>query len=132
MKKNFVCGELKSNKGFYVGDLCYGLTDKMYYEIWGGNGYQDGIYKDPNTGLEFAVSGTRWGDGSYYGSDEFIYGVDAGNIAVIPYELADQNNENLSCMKFYDGEEKCSIYFEDGVFNITFQSGKTLHIDTTN
>ena len=125
-----VNGKLRSSKGFYVGDLCYGLSDENYDKLWGDNGYEDGIFKDPETGLSFAVAGTKYGDGEYYDNEGNAYGVDAGNISVIPYELADQNNSALNCMTFFDGEGECEVGFKDGVFDITFKSGKTIHIDT--
>lgn len=125
-----VKGKLKSGKGFYVGDLCYGLSDENYDKLWGDNGYEEGIFEDPETGLSIAVADTAYGDGCYYDNDNNEYGVDAGNISVIPYELADQNNRALRCMTFFDGEGECEVDFENGVFDITFQSGKTVHIDT--
>ena len=38
-----ITGKIKSEKGFYVGDICYALSDDTYDGVWGGAGYEDGI-----------------------------------------------------------------------------------------
>ena len=80
--------KIKSDIGFYVGDICYVLADELYHKVWGGiYEYQDCVVKDPKTGLHFAVAGTAWGDGGYIGSDGVEYSVDAGVIGLVPIEL---------------------------------------------
>lgn len=76
---------ITSEKGFYVGDICYVMDDADYdrwIDVWG---YSDG--EIPMSGHSFAVASTAFGDGTYRGSDGFYYPVDAGVIGVVPLEL---------------------------------------------
>jgi len=81
---------LESAKGFYIGDVCYVLGDRVYHGVWGANGYEDGEWTDPETGLSFAVAGTAYGDGTYYDSCGNEFSVDAGVIGVVPLELVEK------------------------------------------
>lgn len=57
---NKVKSEIFSKKGFFIGDLCYVLSDEIYHEFWGRIfAYKDGVYETENN-LKFAVSGTAW------------------------------------------------------------------------
>ena len=43
-----ITAEIKSQKGFFVGDPCYALTRSMYENLWGKqHGYKDGVFIDP-------------------------------------------------------------------------------------
>ena len=86
-----ITAEIKSQKGFFVGDPCYALTRSMYENLWGKqHGYKDGVFIDPVSRLTFAVAGTAEGDGCYRGSDDSNFPVDSGTIGIIPLELADR------------------------------------------
>lgn len=40
-----ITAEIKSQKGFFVGDPCYALTRSMYENLWGKqHGYKDGVF----------------------------------------------------------------------------------------
>lgn len=91
---------IKSKTKFYIGDPCYVLKEDIYDNVWGGNNYADGVYTDPDTGLQFAVVSTVIGDGYYAGrfftstsmgtrKNYYEFPVDAGAIAIIPVELCD-------------------------------------------
>lgn len=122
-----ITGKIKSNKGFYVGDICYALDDTTYDEVWGGANYEDGIYEVPGQGFSFAVAGTKYGDGTYYDDGGHSYPVDAGCIGIVPLEL---------CGKGTDGGQVFDIPGEadfeacDGVFDITLPTRETIHINT--
>ena len=126
-EKNKTIGKVKSGKGFYIGDICYALSDIVYDDVWGGANYADGIYEEPETGLSFAVAGTAYGDGTYYDDGGHEYGVDAGCIGIVPLEL---------CEKGTDGGQVFDIpgeaYFEacGGVFEITLPNRDTVLINT--
>lgn len=83
-------GAIKSDKGFYVGDICYALAEDVYHGVWGGAGYEDGKHTDPATGRDFIVAGTADGDGEYNDQTGRLYPVDAGNIGIVPLELLDK------------------------------------------
>ena len=76
--------KFRTNQGFYIGDICYPLTDTQYEEMWGAEDYKDGEYT--TKGHDWAVYGTAYGDGSYYGGG-YEFSVDAGVIGIIPLEL---------------------------------------------
>ena len=122
-------GTIASKKGFYVGDICYVLADKLYHGVWGKNGYKDGEYIDPETGLKFAVAGTAYGDGEYEGSDGVFYGVDAGVIGIVPLELVEKVR-GLENGSVHESAGEAEMEAEDGVFKFTFPNGKEIVILT--
>ena len=51
-----ITAEIKSQKGFFVGDPCYALTRSMYETLWGKmNNYRDGAFTDPASGLALSL-----------------------------------------------------------------------------
>ena len=90
--------KIRSDIGFYIGDICYVLDDRLYHGVWGDqHGFVDGTFKDPDTGLEVAVAGTAYGDGRYLGSDGAEFPVDAGVIGLVPLELAAGSAKSSRC-----------------------------------
>jgi hypothetical protein len=74
---------------YYVGDLCYVLTDDEWEQVCArtinGKSFADGEF-ELNDGRKFAIYGTSWGDGEYndyYGNS---YSVDSGSIGCIRLE----------------------------------------------
>ena len=126
-EKNEITGTVKSNKGFYVGDICYALCDSIYHGVWGGVDYSDGIYEDPETGLSFAVASTAYGDGTYEDDYGRTYGVDAGVIGLVPGELAEKGTDGGH---YFPGAGEATFTACGGVFDITLPSGETIHINT--
>ena len=92
IKEMIVC-----RNGFYFGDPCYALDEKLYNEwlAWGderekkeGRWCNDG--KFVHDGMDImVVDSTAYGDGCY-GGIHTSYGVDAGCLAVIPLEFCDE------------------------------------------
>lgn len=74
---------------YYVGDLCYVMTDKEWDQFCGitikGNQCLDGEFEMPD-GRKFATYGTAWGDGCYRDQFGNEYSVDAGLIGCIRVE----------------------------------------------
>ena len=69
---------VKSGKGFYIGDVCYVLGNRVYFEEWGhARRFAKGVCKDSKTGFSFAVAETAYGDGGYVDGEGNVYGVDA-------------------------------------------------------
>ena len=82
--------KINVKNGFYIGDLCYALNEKVYDEVWGGNNYEEGQYTDPETKAEFAMVGTAYGDGEYESSEEGLaFSVDAGIIGIADLAICD-------------------------------------------
>ena len=121
---------INSNKGFYIGDVCYVLNDNLYHRVWGDSGFPYGTVTDPETKLQFAVSGTAYGDGGYYDQQGREYGVDAGVIGIVPCELVSSKYDGRGG-QIFEGAGQAIFESENGVFNITLPSGEEVHIDTS-
>jgi len=108
---------LKPGK-YYIGDICYVLRDDIYDDVWGKKyEYNDGVYKVE--GIEFAVAGTAYGDGTYEGSDGREYSVDAGVIGVVPEKLWKEDISNAPELgRIVDVKNKLSFHARDGIFTI--------------
>jgi hypothetical protein len=111
---------------YYIGDLCYVLSDDVYDNVFGGTGYESGLYQEKGTGRTFLVNGTAYGDGEYTGSDGNKFAVDAGIIGICPKSLMAKNDGGGHMYTFRKPVD-CRLY--DGEF--TFSSGFTyLSINT--
>ncbi len=117
--------EVQSAEGFYIGDICYALNEKVYHEVWGGSDYEDGVYTEPETGKRFAVAGTAHRGGGYKDNKGRHYCVDAGNIGIVPKELC----ENTEGGFYYACPGTAILVEEDGVFTIHLPDGEELTID---
>lgn len=122
-------GVIRSEKGFYVGDICYVLADNVYDDVWGKNGYEDGEFTVPETGLKFAVAGTAWGDGYYQGSDGREYPVDAGVIGIVPLELVEKTC-GLKNGSVHECAGEAIMEATDGKFTFTLPDRTIIEIDT--
>jgi len=106
IKEMIVC-----RNGFYFGDPCYALDEKLYNEwlAWGderekkeGRWCNDG--KFVHDGMDImVVDSTAYGDGCY-GGIHTNYGVDAGCLAVIPLEFCDESKNFRDGMGWVCGE----------------------------
>jgi hypothetical protein len=76
---------------YYIGDLCYVLSDDIYDNIFGGTGYKSGIYEEKGTGRTFLVTRT-WGDGNYRGSDGNDFIIDSSSIGICSASLMAKND----------------------------------------
>jgi hypothetical protein len=92
-----ICEKIHCPNGFYFGDQCYALDEKLYeaWIEWGrererteGRWCNDG--KFCHEGKEImCVDSTAYGDGCYHGL-HMVYGVDAGCLALIPLEFCNR------------------------------------------
>ena len=112
---------------YFIGDICYCLNDDEYDNIWGKQyNYKNGVY-----GF-FAVGGTAYGDGEYYGG-RWVFPVDAGVIGVV-----DMNHSKESRSTLENGNYGCVLditnhltfeYDKSGIFSFEYD-GHSLTIDT--
>ena len=147
---SIVSTELHSKKGFYVGDICYVLDDPIYHGIWGDkHDFEDGLIETEFG--NFAVASTAYGDGEYYDEYGHSYGVDAGVLGIVPWEILEKQekfrkeyshygSDDISILNglghFFEGTE-ADFYatgrsrngLEDGLFEITI-GGKSITIHT--
>jgi hypothetical protein len=101
---------------YYIGDLCYALNEDIYDKVFGGQGYDEGLYSS-DLG-SFMMYGTG-GDGEFKGSDGHAYPVDAGHIGIA--SLACCNSEkDIYGGKVFTFEKPVECSFNDEAF--TFYS----------
>lgn len=130
-------GTVRSEKGFYVGDICYAMNPNLYHKYWIDTlGCAEGVHFVPvhsllagNAGFSFAVGYTAWGDGCYSDNHFRAYAVDAANIGVLPLELVDFNREPDAGHVFYS-PGVCTFECCDGVFYIDIPGIAPIKIDT--
>lgn len=111
--------KINVKNGFYIGDLCYALNEKVYDEVWGGNNYEDGQYADPETKAEFAMVGTAYGDGEYDSSEAGLsFPVDAGIIGVADLAICDGDTSLGKVVLDYSGI--VFIDYDDGTITVSW------------
>ena len=113
---------------YYIGDLCYVLGDNIYDNIFGGTGYESGIYEEKGTGRTFLVNSTAYGDGEYEGDDGNKFAVDAGIIGICSEDLMAKDDGGGHMYTFKTPVE-CK--FRGGRFSFFWNSYESLVIDTT-
>ena len=122
---------VSSTKGFYIGDICYVLSDEVYHRFWGDrHNYEDGVLTDPESGFRFAVNRTAYGDGTYADEYGHEYPVDSGVIGLVPLELVNDMQKAHDLGVVIEKPGVACFYSEDGVFTITTPSNETHIIDT--
>ena len=115
--------KINVKNGFYIGDLCYALNEKVYDEVWGGNNYEEGQYTDPETKAEFAMVGTAYGDGEYESSEEGLYfPVDAGIIGVADLAICDGDTSLGKVIPDYSGS--VLIHCDNGTITVSWRPDK--------
>ncbi len=121
--------KLKSEQGFYVGDVCYALSDEDYNGNW-HNDFKEFEGAHELRGHTFAVVDVKE-DGTYLDQKGRMYEVNGGNIGVVPLELcypplADLVNSGAIVFA-KEGE------FEggDGRINISFDNGEEVGVITS-
>ena len=130
--KCIVQGTVESEKGFYIGDVCYVLTDDVYHEFWGcKKKFADGIFEVPGMcGIKFAVGGTAEGDGCYADQLGHSFPVDAGVIGLVPIELVKNMNKAMDLGLVVNTPGIAEFKSDDGIFSIVLPDGQTIEIDT--
>ena len=110
--------KINVKNGFYIGDLCYALNEKIYDEVWGGNNYEDGQYTDPETKAEFAMVGTAYGDGEYESDVGAFFPVDAGIIGIADLSICDKDTSFGKVVPDYSGI--VYIEYNDGTITVSW------------
>ena len=106
-----VRAKLTSKIGFYIGDVCYEMTDEDYYADWSNN-FEDF-------------------DGEYEDQYGHRYGVDSGTIGILPYELCkDKNISELDRYGRFVRATSATFTAEDGEFDIKLNTQQSYHIST--
>ena len=125
-----VRAKLTSKIGFYIGDVCYEMTDEDYYADWSNN-FEDFEGEHELRGHKFAIGGTAYGDGEYEDQYGHRYGVDSGTIGILPYELCkDKNISELDRYGRFVRATSATFTAEDGEFDIKLNTQQSYHIST--
>lgn len=120
---------IRSEKGFYIGDVCVVLDDNVYTNVWGRNGgYLDGEYRVGN-GLRFAVGSTANGSGVYMDDNGDIYAVGSGAIGLVPLELVADLETAAAYGRVVQGVREATMNESGGDF-VFVLSGERIHIET--
>lgn len=97
---------------YYIGDLCYALTDEQWDEVSGGD---EGKYT-LSDGTEVVIMYTAWGDGAYDSNRNTSHSVDSGSIGcVLQSRMSEQSKQDENLLK-----EHAAVF----VFNESFVVGK--------
>ena len=101
---------------YYIGDICYALSDAMYDDVFGGTLYTPGIYQEKRSGRLFAVAATSFGDGEFRGSDGKRFSVDAGVIGIVSKALVSKDGNGGH---FYNFPNAVTCTFGYGTFEFS-------------
>jgi hypothetical protein len=108
---------------YVIGDPCYAVPDKYWMPLLESCNYfhspigwfsYTGYINDKNFVLAF---GTKWGDGSYRGTDGREYGVDAGLIGLVPLNVVEDLSEHEGFIVTFDKDTLC---IDDGSGKLKF------------
>jgi hypothetical protein len=98
---------------YYFGDVGYVFEETD----WFAPRFKHGVWRHKDF-LLFAMT-TSWGDGLYYGSDDFEYGLDTASFGIIPVSLIDESSlqtvKHVSQCKTF--ASPLVIKIEQGVFS---------------
>jgi len=107
---------------YYVGDLCYVISDAGWDDfckmtITDGGNVLDGYFKWKSKFLW--THGTAYGDGCFLDQNGDEYSVDAGLIGVLPFELIDKHEYDITdlgnVLEFFT---PFTCDYDDGIFII--------------
>ena len=123
---------ISSEKGFYIGDIGYALSEEHYDNIWGNKyNYADGIFALENN--YFAVYGTSYGDGIYKDKDrKYTFSVDSGVIGIVPKELIDLEKYDKANQFGYITDEtvkEIEIDYDFGVFHLILKGNSGIILE---
>lgn len=109
--------EVEVPAGQYIlGDPCYAVPEDEWMELLESCDYFDNpigkITRRDKSYYRIVAFSTRWGDGSYSGTDGNIYPVDAGLIGLVPIQLLGSDahalRDDLSKIVTFYTPTKCS------------------------
>jgi hypothetical protein len=116
---------------YFIGDICYlfprptemwdDIVDLIYEKDDQGKSF-DFTYK----GIRFVGGTTKNGDGEYKDTNGFSYPVDAGIIAIVPYEAFNLEPKNYhhdkltiedACINLVEFKNNFPVIIDDGEFD---------------
>lgn len=103
---------------YVIGDPCYAVPDKDWDDLLLSCNYFEnpiGYVKDGLQKFSVLAFSTRWGDGSYHGTDGNVYPVDAGLIGLVPIEMVEDLTDH-TIVEF----NRDTLCVNDGSGNLRF------------
>ena len=97
---------------YYIGDPCYVIAEENW-DAW-LDAYREGDGELTYNGHEMWAHQTYFGDGSYKDQQGREYGVDAGTLAAVPFDLVERSFGSLGHVIDFDKPFECSC--DEGVF----------------
>lgn len=105
---------------YYIGDLCYALTDSLYDKVFGCD-YDDGLYTlTANPSHVFWLANTG-GDGLFVGDDDKEYGVDAGILGIASESTLDPLKQPYHGGHMYTFTGPIKVSLKNECFHFTGQ-----------
>jgi hypothetical protein len=105
---------------YYVGDLCYVMTDEEWDEVCGltiiNNDCAEGEFT-LSDGRRFAMYGTKWGDGEYRSNVGTKHSVDSGTIGcILVNDIKAQKYLDIETLgAMLDFDENFTTFNKDGL-----------------
>ncbi len=109
-----------SEKGFYVGDLAYAMTEEEYCN-------EEGVYKLQN--LTFAFASIESSADTYTDSKKRKYAVKTGYIGIAPLELCEKSEEELQKYGTVIKAKRGFFDANNGIINAIFDNGEYIIIE---
>lgn len=102
---------------YYLGDLCYVLSDEDYCSLLKNSGFLDNriLWEGELNGYPVFVACTSHGDGVYFDNYDRQYFVDAGIIGIVPADiLVSTSKVELGNIIRFETDFKVS--YDNGIF----------------
>ena len=127
-------GTILSQMGFFIGDVCYALSDAALKK-WSRHNIKQGVVTiSERIGFSFVSADTYYGDGVYKAkiknSDsnqivEVLLPVDAGNIGIVPIDMIEEQEAhriNRSELGYYVNGTSAELFRDTkGHYEITIR-----------
>jgi hypothetical protein len=114
---------------YYIGDPCYAIKDENWIPLLDDTGYL-GLHKEKENGEPLVnwddglfsyrfrtcfAHGTAYGDGCYMSNTGLEFGVDAGLLSIIPFDVVD--GDSIHGGNIVDFNNCFMVWEEDGTFH---------------
>ena len=122
-------GFIRSDKGFFVGDISYVLSSRLYYGLLGDElDYPTGVIHISG-GDCIGVAYTGLETGVFVDNKDNRYCVDSGMLGIVPLELVKDERTDIGLIVPESGIVWFSHNF-DGMFDFYLPPHTHIHLDT--
>ena len=126
--KERIYTRLRSDKGFYVGELLYAMGDEDYDGDWQSDHSDiEGVHR--LRGHTFALACIGDSDRTYTDSKGRTYEVESGHIGILPLELCEKSMEEMQSKGQIVNTQLAFFDANKGVVNVVFNNGECIVIE---